>query len=183
MKNLFVYSLVFLILLTGCSNRDKYTKTNEKEEQKKSDSTAIIKTFPKLDQMSNSKSIKQTCDSIVLIIDNILPKLKKVEKKTTLYNTPNTPVKIWYSDSDLPVKIEHAVTNDSGKFAGKFQYYFINGQIWYSNQIYARYIFDDMQLILWLDENWRINKIPDNNFKDREITLKTNIEKFLNDNK
>lgn len=82
----------------------------------------------------------------------------------------------------MPVKIEHAVNDDSGEFRGTFQYYFIAGQLWYSDQVYARYIFDSNHLLYWLDEQWRINEMPANNFKDREMLLKTNTEKLLVEN-
>ena len=181
MKNLFGCSLIFGMLLTGCLNRNGNTIIPGKVEQKISESIELINTFPRINNTTNSNEIRQTCDSIILIIDRNLPKLKKMEKKITIYNTPNTPVTIWYSDSNLPVKIEHAVTDDSGEFSGKFQYYFIAGQFWYSNQIFARFIFDNNKLIYWLDKHWRINEIPANDFKNREMTIKADIEKLLNE--
>jgi len=183
MKNLIVCSLIFWILLAGCINRNRSTIIPEKVEQKKSKSIELINSFPKFDKTTNSNEIRQTCDSIMTIIDRALPELKKVEKKITIFDMPNTPVTIWYSDSNLPVKMEHAVADESREFTGKFQYYFIAGHFWYSYQIFARYIFDNNKLIYWLDEHWRINEIPAVNFQDREMTLKTDIEKLLNDTK
>ena len=183
MRNLIVCSLIFCFLLASCINRSRSTIIPETVEQKKSKSIELIYSFPKFENTTNSNEIRQKCDSIMTLIDRALPELKRVEKKITIFDIPNTPVTIWYSDSNLPVKMEHAVADESREFTGKFQYYFIAGQFWYSNQIYARYIFDSNKLIYWLDEHWSINEIPANDFQDREMTLKSNIEKLLNDTK
>lgn len=183
MKNLFFCSFIFLIILTGCASRNANTTTHKTIEQKKAESAALDITFPKFNNTTNSTEIKQTCDCIILKIDSALSKLRKVEKKMTLYDKPNTPVTIWYSDTNVPVKIVHAVTNDSGKFTDQFHYYFIAGQFWYSNQLFARYIFDNDNLQYWLDENWNINEISATDFKNREMFLQNTIKKILAKNK
>lgn len=182
MKIIIVYYLFMGFLFIGCQSKNSNSKKPEILEQEKSKSIELIKTAPKFTDTTNSNEIKQVCDSVISMVDNSLPKLKKVEKKLTIYKTPNTPVTIWYSDSNLPVKIEHAVTDDSREFSGKFQYYFINGQFWYSDQIFAKYIFDSGKLIYWMDEHWRINEISANNFKDRETSIKSVVEKLLIEN-
>jgi len=144
----------------------------------------LIITAPNISNTTNSNEIRQTCESVIAGINDSLPKLKKVEKKLTYQQVPNTPVTIWYSDTNLPVKIECAVTDDSGDFKGDLiQFYFINGQFWYSDQIFARYLFDSNKLKYWMDENWNINEIPADIFKERESILKSDVEKFLFKNK
>jgi hypothetical protein len=142
----------------------------------------LIKTIPKFTKTTKSYEIKQTCESIVIAIDKALPELKKIEKKLLYDNVSKTPVTIWYSNNNVPVKIECAVTDDSGAFTDKVKYYFINGQFFYSDQIFARYIFDSNKLIFWMDENWNINEIPLNNFKDREMFLNSEVKRLLSDN-
>ena len=96
-----------------------------------------------------------------------MPKLKKKQLKTTLFNIPNTPVTIWYANGK-PVKIEYGVTDDSGTFDGVFQYYLKDGKLWFANQIFANYIFQNNELKYWLDENWNVNEIPKKDFKGAE---------------
>jgi hypothetical protein len=136
-------------------------------------------TMPLLTNNSNSEEIRNKCESTISIIDNSLSKLEKFETKLTFNNVADTPVTIWYANSNMPVKIEHSVTDDFGKFTDKFHYYFIDGQLWYSNQIFARYIFNSGKLLFWMDENWGINNIPSNDFKNREIVIKSNVEQLL----
>lgn len=180
MKNIPICISMCLLLLVGCNNQNKST-TTDKADQNKSKSTELVDAFPKFSNTTTSNQIRETCDSIILKIDTALSELKKIEKEATIYGIPNTPVTIWYSDSNTPVKIEHSVANDSGKFTDKFQYYFIKGQLWYSDQIFAKYVFENDNLKYWLDENWRINEIPQNNFKEREKAIKNNISKLLNE--
>ncbi|MFO7703189.1 MAG: hypothetical protein R6V37_09415 [Psychroflexus maritimus] len=177
MKREIICSLILLLLLLGCINSNQSKPITINEEQKKSDSVSI--TWPKLSPRASSEEIRITCDSVTTKINKTLPKLKKIEKKITLYNVPNTPVSIWYSKANLPVKIEHAVANESKEFTGKFHYYFINGNLWYSNQIYAKYIFENNQLSFWLNEHWNINEVTEKNYKDREKNLQKDIAKLL----
>jgi hypothetical protein len=179
MKKVIFFYVFFGILLIGCHTKNSDLKKSKIKEQERSESIELIKTVPKFTSTTNSNEIRQTCESVITMINDALPKLKKAEKKLTYQQVPNTPVTIWYSNNNLPVKIECAVTDDSGKFTDKIQFYFINGQFWYSDQIFARYIFDSDKLIFWMDENWRINKIPAGNFKERESTLKSDVAKFL----
>jgi len=97
----------------------------------------------------------------------------------TLNEIQNTPVDIWYQNG-IPIKIEHGVTDDSGEFSGKFTYYLNQGKIWYSEQIYARYLFENDALKYWMDEGWNINEIPSEDMKTRGDDL-TRIISFLVD--
>ncbi|MBS3737988.1 hypothetical protein [Mesohalobacter halotolerans] len=182
MKNIFIYALISFSVVVSCNKTNKGKSTTESDNQNKSKTNELVDIFPKFSNTTSSNTIRKTSDSIVKKINATLSELKKEEKKITIYGTPNTPVTVWYSNSNVPVKIEHAVVNDSGVFNGKFEYYFIGGKLWYSNQIFARYIFDKNNLKYWLDENWKINDIPENNFKEREKTIKKNTNKLLQKN-
>jgi hypothetical protein len=181
MKRKYV-ALLFGIISIGVLNSNCNSRTTEVLEQEISGSKALTETFPEINQMANSDEIRSISESVITEIDKALPELKKVEKKLTLFEIPETPVTIWYSDSDLPVKIEHGVANDSGEFSGKFQYYFIKGQLWYSDQIYARYLFESDHLIRWMDENWRESEDNPKYLKDREGVIKSNVDKLLYQN-
>jgi hypothetical protein len=126
-------------------------------------------------------SSRENCEPIVNEINNSLEDLRKIEKKTSFYGVENSPVSIWYSSTNVPVKIECAVTNDSGVFSGVFQFYFIDGQLWYSDQIFARYLFSADTMQFWLDENWNDNKIPYSELKIRSNEIKEIIGKILTD--
>jgi hypothetical protein len=175
-------ALLFGVFSIGVLNSNCNSRTTEVLEQEISGSKALTETFPEINQMANSDEIRSISESMITEIDKALPKLKKVEKKLTLFDIAETPATIWYSDSDLPVKIEHGVANDSGEFTGKFQYFFIKGQLWYSDQIYARYLFESDHLIRWMDENWRESEDNPQYLKAREEVIKSNIVKILNHN-
>lgn len=182
MKNILLKTLICFTILLGCNNSKKNETITDNDNQKTSKPIEVVDTFPKFSNTPTSDKIRQTSDSIVKKIDATIPKMTKEEKKIKIYGTPNTPVTIWYSNSNTPVKIVHSVANESGEFKDKFQYYFIDGKLWYSDQVFARYIFDNTNLKYWLDENWRINDIPENNFKEREKTIEENINKLLLEN-
>jgi|GEM_PF-2531657 len=184
MKNMIVYGVFLGFLLIGCQTHISNSKKPEVKEQEKPETPDLINTAPHFTYTTDPNEIRQACESVISMINRALPELKKVEKKVMFEGVPNTPITIWYSDTDLPVKIECAVTDDSGGFKGDFiQYYFINGQLWYSDHYFARYLFDSDKLQFWMDENWRINEIPAKDFKDREMILKSDVENFLSKNK
>jgi hypothetical protein len=88
-----------------------------------------------------------------------------------VHDIPNTPVKMWYTDRKEPVKIEYGVVDDSGNFSGIFKLYFINGNLWYADQIYAKYLFKSGKLQFWLDEGWNINEVCESDFLNRQKQL------------
>jgi hypothetical protein len=184
MKNNYKTKIVFVLLfifpeLIALQAQENVKSKIKKEER--SGSIELMNTPPKFTSSSNSSEIKKVCLSIITLINNELPALRKVEKKIRYENVDNTPVTIWYSKNNLPVKIDCAVTDDSGKFTDIISFYFINGRLWYSDQIFARYIFDSNKLKYWMDENWNINEIPVKDFTDREMLLKSDIKKLLSD--
>jgi hypothetical protein len=175
-------AFLFGVFTMGVLNSNCNSRTAEVLDQEITESIVLTEIFPEINHTANSDEIRSISESVITEIDKALPNLKKVEKKLTFFDIAETPITIWYSDSDLPVKIEHSVTNDSGEFSGKFQYYFIKGQLWYSDQIFARYLFDSDHLIRWMDENWRESEDNPQALKAREEVIMSNVGKLLNHN-
>jgi len=117
---------------------------------------------------------------LVKEIEKSLQGVKPVEKMLTIFDKPNTPVKIWFSEKDQKaIKIEQGEANDSGQFTGTSSYFFVNGDLWFSDQPFAKFIFESDKLKYWLDENWNINQIPEENIKSREENIKQNLVRIL----
>jgi len=95
------------------------------------------------------------------------------------FNSNDIPVRIWRSKDGDPVKIALAVANDGGEFTNEFKFYFLDGQLFYSDQLFARYIFDEENLLYWLDENWNINDIPEEFFNNRNEYIRQTVSKIL----
>jgi len=173
---------VLIITLIGCKNDVKKAETNEvvkpKVEVKKENSDLQIN-LPDIGATTKIKDIESAYKTQIKKVDAALPKLKKKQLKTMLFNVPNTPVTIWYANGK-PVKIEYGVTDDSGAFDGVFQYYLKDGKLWYANQIFANYIFQNNELKYWLDENWSVNEIPKKDFKDAEKNILSSVNTVIN---
>lgn len=179
MQKKFIYQIILGLALLGCQSSEEKAITSDLLENDKPVSKELNP--PKFESTFTSNEIRENCEPIVNEINNSLEDLRKIEKKTSFYGVENTPVSIWYSNTNVPVKIECAVTNDSGVFSGVFQFYFIDGQLWYSDQIFARYLFSADTLQFWLDENWNDNKIPYSELKIRSNEIKETIGKILTD--
>lgn len=174
---------MFLILLTvsNCKKTERNTKTEAKENSKevaKNTETVLKFELPKISPTTNVKDIEPAYKAQINKVEAALPGLKKKEIKTTLNNVPNTPLRIWY-DHNGPVKIEYGVADDSGTIDGVFQYYLNDGKLWYADQIFAKYIFQDNKLKYWLDENWNVNEIPQNDFNKAEEMMLKDVESLI----
>lgn len=180
-KRIIPYFLSFGLFLVGCQTKSDSTKVNKIYSDTCShvESAETVNTSLASTLTSGTTDIRLICEPIIANIDSSLPNLTKIEKQSNVYDVPNTPVSIWYSNDKLPVKIECGVTDDGGEFTGVFKFYFIKGQLWYSDQIFARYLFESDKLKYWMDEDWNKNKIPTNDFLNRERQIKKNVEIML----
>ncbi|HAH23073.1 MAG TPA: hypothetical protein DCL77_04805 [Prolixibacteraceae bacterium] len=174
-----IFWVISGFLLCNCQANNSNSNHSGVNGQEKTASNKLVVLAPKLTKSTIIYEIKKACEPIIDRIDSSLSKLKKVEKKLTIYAVPHTPVTIWYSEIDQPVKIECAVTDDSGVFTNTFKFYFLDGHLWYSDQIFARYLFDVDKLQFWMDENWKINDIPTVDFNNREASIKGIIAELL----
>jgi len=174
-RKLVIISLSFMALtLFNCKKTENKVETNVKTNTEvkakvnlKKDKTELQLDIPKINTTTNIKDVENTYKLQIKKTEAALHKLEKKQKKVTLIDIPNTPISIWYANKK-PVKIECGVTGDTGDFDGVFQYYLKDGKVWFTDQIFAKYVFQDNELKYWLDENWNVNEIPEKDFKDAE---------------
>lgn len=173
-KQLITLAILSTITIVGCKTNEK--KQVQETETKKEVVKEVAKEFvlnidyPDISTTTNATGIKSSVEKVTHKINQSLSKLKKKKTTIDLNNIANTPLTIWYSNN-TPIKVTHGVGDDSGKIDGEFSYYLKNGKIWYSEQIFARYLFDNNKLKYWMDEQWNINDYPANDITDRQNQL------------
>ena len=178
---------IIAISCVGGSNsetNEKERKTEQTDLQSPGEVKKSIESFdvPVFSKTSTRQDFKNGTEKLVNEIEKSLDGVKPLEKKLTIFNHQNTPVKIWFSEnSRQPIKIEQGEAKDSGEYTGLSSYYFIDGDLWYSGQPFAQYIFESEKLMYWLDENWNINQIPEEDLKSREEVLNENVALMLNE--
>ena len=178
-KSPFIVLCFSILVVFSCKQTNEEASIEPKIETKpinlapKEDSLQID--FPEISVNSTPTEIKKVIEETVATIDQSLSKLKKKEGAITLYQIPNTPLTIWYYNNS-PIKIEHGVANDSGKIESTFKYYLNENGVWYSDQLFAKYIFQNQELIFWMDSEWNVNEIPVENFKAREKHLRETVQ-------
>ena len=163
-KNKILFAIILSSVLFGCDDAGKQKKSAKVEVTTPVEAKELKVSLdvPVFSVSSTPQEFENGVQKNVNEIEKSLSDLDLMEKKLTIYDTPNIPIKVWFSKKDhKPVKIEQGVTNDSRKVTGSFTYYFVNGDLWYSNQIYAKYVFEAGKLKYWLDENWNINQIEE----------------------
>ena len=174
-NKLVIISLSFMaIMLLNCKKIENKVETNVKINEAvkpkvdlKKNKTELQIDILKISTTTDIKDIEAAYKLQIKKVEAALPNLEKKQKKVTLFNISNTPITIWYADKK-PVKIERGVTGDDGSFDGVFQYYLKDGKLWFSDQIFAKYVFQNNELKYWLDENWNVNAIPEKDFKGAE---------------
>ena len=175
--------ILSLLIFDSCKNQPENKITKEKaapvELGSEQNKTSASIEFPIIETNLTPSERKNKIEGVLGKINERLPEFEKKSKSLTLNEVQNTPVDIWYQNG-IPIKIEHGVTDDSGEFSGKFTYYLNQGKIWYSEQIYARYLFENDALKYWMDEGWNINEIPSEDMKTRGDDL-TRIISYLVD--
>lgn len=177
-KQIFLLLIFSSLTIIGCKNKDKEQIKETNEQTKVKNQFSLNLQYPEIDSASSPLEIKKSVENVIETIDQSQSELKKKEMIITLYNISNTPLTIWYSNN-IPIKIVHGVTNDSGKFDGQFKYYLKNGKLWYSDQIFAKYLFQDEKLKYWMNELWNINDIPVKSFTDRENQLLETVKSII----
>jgi hypothetical protein len=176
-KALFLFSILVICSCNNNKEKVKEIKSYTMEVEKLRNENILQIEFPKIISNMDQSDLKNKIENVVSKIDKSLPDLEKKSKLVTLNKIQNTPVTIWYS-YNKPIKIEHGVTDDAGKFTGVFTYYLNQEKVWFSNQIFAKYLFQDDKLKYWMNEEWSINDIPANDFKDQEKRI-TGIVNYL----
>ncbi len=92
-----------------------------------------------------------------------------------------TPVTVWYDKTSTPIKIAYALKGESNQISGVFSFYFINGKLWLADWLYAKYVFnEDEELVYWLGETWAISETRDSaNFDDRQQHVREHLTLIL----
>lgn len=167
MKTLVVVVLISFLAF-GCKQ-----SSNTKNE---SNSTQVVLNAPELDSSSTSKELKTKTQSLVKKIDDLSLEATKKQKLVSLFNLEEAPATLWYTEDGTLLKIECASAGESGNINAIISYYFVDGDLWYSDQVFAKYIFKEDRLQFWLDEQWNINQIPSENMKSRERIIQQQVE-------
>ena len=120
MKNSTILLAVMLLsVLSGCDNTEKQQKSTGEEVTAPAENRESKESFdvPVFSGSSAPHEFESGVQRIVNEIEKSLSDLNLIEKKLTM-------------------------TDDSGQITASFKYYFVNGDLWYSDQIFAKYIFD-----------------------------------------
>ncbi len=137
--------------------------------------------FPKIDKNSSSKEIENSIQPKVNQINKALPQMHVISKEVQLkFDDFKTPITIWYSDEKLPVKMKMSIRDDEGLFSNDFEYYFINGRIWYSDQILSKYVFEDEVLQYYINSVWTNIQVSKERFKAWEKRILQTISEIDN---
>jgi len=166
---LLIASLIFVV---GCKN-DSVKNSDQQQE------TKTEKVWPEFNEPT-AESLKSKTTAVLDKLDAQLDNLQS--KELTLPGTggiPDAPVKIWSSAEGKPVRIDQGIANDAGKISATIKYYFIEGKLFYSDQIFARYLFNDEQLQFWLDEQWNVNDPEEVDYGMRDEHVKLTVTKLL----
>ncbi len=105
-------------------------------------------------------------------------------RKDTVINLDGdgeTPITVWYDKTSTPVKIAYALKGESNQISGVFRFYFINGKLWLADWLYAKYLFnEDEELVYWLGETWSISETRNSaNFDDRQKHVREQLKLIL----
>ncbi len=135
--------IIFVGTFLSCADAKE---TNEatiiNRTTRKSADTLRNGSFPIFDEPSTDATAQQFAFK-VNEIDAYAMRSNKIDTKITIDGVSNTPVTIWYDKKNRPIKIEYGVTDDSGDFTGVFKMYFINGDLWCADWLFAKYVFDE----------------------------------------
>ena len=181
MKPIVLTAIVFGVITIGfCKNKNNVSSQKKPEETKPIKKPSLTIEYPDFSTISSStaREREKMVLSVVKKIDANESKLKRENKYMTLDGIANTPVTIWYLHN-TPIKIHMGVADDSGEISGVFKYYLKNRKIWYVNQIFARYLFDNGKLKYWMNKTWNVNRILDRDFKAREKSIKETVALLL----
>lgn len=179
MKNqLIVLLLLFAFAFNSCKTKEKETTPITNEETTAINEFSLTVDYPVISSSSNPSEIKKSVESVTKIIDQAEEKFTKEALTLTLNNTANTPATIWYNNT-TPIKITHGVANDAGAINGEFSYYLKEGKLWYSDQLFAKYLFEGEKLKYWMDAQWNVNNVSQENFTNREKQLLETVNSIL----
>lgn len=167
--------------LFGIYSNGKFFKKNREEEKAQASKDILPITFPKIDITSSAKEIEDIIQPKVNQINKALPRMHVISKAVQLkFDDYKTPITIWYSDDRLPVKMKMGIKDDEGLFSNDFEYYFINGKIWYSDQILSKYVFENEALQYYINSVWTNIQVSEERFRAWEKRILQTIAQIDN---
>lgn len=167
--NLLKISIIsLLMILISCNS--------SKENQEEAVKNVLGLTYPEFSATPTPEEFKEKITPIVDVINDEISDLIPVEKKLILTNEKSeTPVTVWFANDSKPVKIKMGVADDSGAFTNSFEYYFIDGKVFFVDAKTTKYVFRNDYLKFWLDENYTINTIKEVDFNAKEKNIIQNV--------
>lgn len=167
--------------LFGIYSNGKFFEKDQDPKNTQASKDLLPVTFPSIDKNSSSKEIEDIIQPNVNQINKALPFLKVISKEVQFkFDDFKTPITIWYSDENLPVKMKMGIRDDEGLFSNDFEYYFINGKIWYSDQILSKYVFENEALQHYINSVWTNIQVSEKRFKAWEKRILQTIAQIDN---
>lgn len=170
MKKQYIFIITAIFIFTSCNKNKTNDSDNQINIENDTISSEANKKLTDRNTESGNNDLSEKIKQKIVEIDAKANQSNKVQDTILLDGIENTPVVIWYDNYKQPIKAEYGVTDDGGEFSGNFSFYFINGKLWYSDWINAKFIFDkNTKLKYWLDESWKISETTETaNFKEKE---------------
>lgn len=180
MKNI-ASIIVFGLLALACEGSSQLDAEDPgiPENEQDGPSTLIYNIDPpSLVPSSGTDEIKYAVETTLAEFEVQSANLGIQEKTITLFEQPNTQVKVWFV-IDEPVKIEHGAVSNSGEMDKTFIYYLENKKLWYADQVAAKYVFDKGEMKFWLDENWEVLETRPEMMDQHEKIIKEVVDSIL----
>lgn len=180
MKRIASIFMVALLAL-GCEGSSQYEgdDPNIPENDQDNPSTLVYNIDPpSLNLSSTSDEVKYAIEATLEQFEEQSAILRIQEKTITLFEQPNTTVKVWFV-IDEPLKIEHGAVSDSGETDEIFTYYLENKKLWYADQVVVKYVFEKGEMKFWLDENWQVVDTSLETMDQHEKIIKETVQNIL----
>jgi hypothetical protein len=167
--------------LFGIYSNGKFFEKEQEVKKEQASKILLPVTFPKIKKNTSSKEIEDIVQPKVNQINKALPQMNVISKVVQLkFNDFKTPITIWYSDEKLPLKMKMGLKDDEGLFSNDFEYYFINGKIWYSDQILSKYVFENGTLQYYINAVWSNIEVSKERFEAWEKRILRTIDQIDN---
>lgn len=174
--------LLLFLLLMGCAK-----DTEKSTPEQKSDVPVSQTEVPSQSVASNSKElsqkdlqIREEMDEFTSYVNETLSIFRNYssEAKNEEGNTKST-TRVWYDDSNRPVKIVIAEFSNQGMIQSNSSYYFDKGMLKLISQSSAKYIFENSQLTHWMNGFWKDLNLSDADRKKEEKRLFDGVNRIL----
>jgi hypothetical protein len=88
-------------------------------------------------------------------------------------------LRLWLADG-APVKLVATEPTGAGTMTGESVYYYQHGMLLYVQHPSAGYVFDEGQIVLWVNENMRpVTDVPEQTVSDRAASVQQESQRYL----